>query len=119
MTGWTDGRTHAFIMAVLRAGTRRWPPKYRTLANAKTEKKVNVTSGRLAQHYECNACKQEFTSKNVEVDHREPVVDPLVGFTTWDEVIARLFCGEDNLQVLCKPCHKLKSKQESKERKRK
>ena len=54
---WTQGRINAFVMSVLRAGTRRWPPKYETLNAAKTEKKKNPKSGREAQFYRCNMCQ--------------------------------------------------------------
>ena len=90
---------------------RRWPPKYEALAAAKTEKKINHKSKRLAQHYQCALCKEEFTQKDVQVDHKKPVV-PKTGFTTWDTYIKRLFCDVKNLQVLCKPCHKIKTKEE-------
>lgn len=109
---WTEGRRRAFITSVLRAGSRRWPPKYQTLNEAKTEKKINIKSGRLAQHYRCALCQGEYTNAMVEVDHIKPIVDPKKGFTTWDTFIKRLFCEADNLQVLCKPCHKDKTKQE-------
>jgi 5-methylcytosine-specific restriction endonuclease McrA len=99
---------------VLRAGSRKWPPKYETLNAAKTEKKKNEKTGRLAQHYRCNACKQEFTSTSVQVDHRKPVVSPTTGFTSWDDYINALFCEAPNLQVLCKECHSLKTKKEKK-----
>lgn len=111
-TTWSEGRLKSFIVSVLRAGTRRYPPKFETLNEAKTEKKINSKTGRLAQHYRCNECKEEFTSKDIEVDHIVPVVDVKTGFTTWDDFINGLFCGKDNLQVLCKPCHKTKSKKE-------
>ena len=116
---WTPGRIRAFVTSVLRAGSRRWPPKYKTLAAAKTEKKINKKSGRLAQHYLCACCCDEFTSKDVQVDHIVPIIDPKTGFTTWDDFIARLFCTEDNMQVLCVGCHKIKSKEEASERKNK
>ena len=112
MTGWTEGRIRSFITSTLRAGSRRWPPKYTTLNNAKTEKKVNEKTGRVAQHYKCKKCKNEFTSKDVEVDHIKPVIDPKKGFVSWDDYIARLFCDETNLQVLCKTCHKIKTDKE-------
>jgi len=112
MTGWTEGRVRSFITSTLRAGSRRWPPKYTTLNNAKTEKKVNEKTGRIAQHYKCNKCKNEFTSKDVEVDHIKPVIDPKKGFQSWDKYIERLFCDETNLQVLCKTCHKIKTDKE-------
>jgi len=109
---WTDGRKKAFITSVLRSGSRRWPPKYETLNEAKTQKKINIKTGRLAQHYLCADCKEEHPSKNVQVDHIKPVIDQQVGFTTWDSFITRLFCDKDNLQVLCKTCHDTKTKKE-------
>jgi 5-methylcytosine-specific restriction endonuclease McrA len=115
-TPWTDGRIKGFITSVLRAGARRWPPKFETLADACVGQKVNWKTGRVAKHYTCNACKQEFTSKDVEVDHISPVVDPSTGFVDWDTFIARLYCPKENLQVICKPCHKIKSKEERKKR---
>lgn len=109
---WTKGRFNAFITSILRSGTRRWEPKYETLNKAKTEKKTNESTGRLAQHFRCKKCKQEFTAKNVQVDHIKPVVDPKIGFTTWDDFIDRLYCESKNLQVLCVTCHKKKSANE-------
>lgn len=91
---------------------RRWPAKYATLAASKTEKKKNPKSGRIAQHYRCNACDKEYVATGVQVDHIKPVVDPATGFTSWDTFIKRLYCGEKNLQVLCLTCHKTKTKKE-------
>jgi len=108
---WTEARKHSFIVSVLRAGTRRWPPKWQVLEEAKTEKKTNVSTGRMAQHYRCRLCLCEFPASTVEVDHITPVVGA-GGFTTWDDYIENMFCDKDNLQVVCKPCHKIKSKQE-------
>lgn len=109
---WTEGRKRAFIVSVLRAGSRRWPPKYETLNEAKTEKKKNTKTNRVAQHYLCAACGVDFPNTQVQVDHISPVVDVKTGFTTWDNYIDRLFCGKDNLQVLCKTCHAIKTKEE-------
>ena len=109
---WTEGRFNTFVTSALRAGARRWPPKYETLNNAKTEKKINEATGRLAQHYRCEMCQQEFTQKDMQVDHISPVVDPLKGFESWDKFIDRLFCEANNLQAICKSCHKEKTKQE-------
>jgi 5-methylcytosine-specific restriction endonuclease McrA len=116
---WTEARKHGFIVAVLRAGTRRWPPKYEALNEAKTEKKINEKTKRLAQHYLCAMCENEFTSKDIQVDHIEPVVNPKTGFTSWNDYIPRLFCERSNLQVLCTDCHKTKTKEEKNEAGRK
>jgi 5-methylcytosine-specific restriction endonuclease McrA len=115
---WTVGRFNSFITSTLRAGARRWQPKYDTLNASKTEKKINPKTGRLAQHHRCGLCGNEFTSKDMEVDHIKPVVDPKKGFQSWDVFIDRLFCEADNLQAICKPCHLLKTNAEKKEKKK-
>lgn len=113
---WTKARYESFIKSVLRAGSRKWPPKYEVLNAAKRGKQINGATGRIAEHYECACCHSLFPAKSVAVDHIDSVV-ALTGFTTWDDVIARLFCEADGLQVLCTNCHKIKSNQEREERK--
>lgn len=113
---WTDARIKTFIISVLRAGTRRWPPKWNVKHAAATEKKVNESTGRLAQHYLCAKCKKDYPSSEVEVDHIKPVVNYKDGWTNWDDYITSLFCLEDNLQVLCLDCHKKKTLKENKKR---
>lgn len=109
---WTVGRFNSFITSILRSGSRRWGPKYETLASAKTVKKVNELSGRVAQHFRCANCQGEFPAKLVDVDHITPI-----GFDkTWDEFINGLYCEKENLQVLCKPCHKAKTLKEKKKK---
>ena len=116
---WTLARFNSFIKSALRSASIRWPPKYQCLKNAATKKKVNAKTGRMAQHYECNSCKKEFPAKDVQVDHIIPIIDPVIGFTTWDDVISRMFCEIDNLQVLCKTCHDVKTTAEKQLTKRK
>ena len=114
---WTEGRFNSFITSTLRAGARRWQPKYDTLNQSKTEKKINVKTGRMAQHFRCEICAGEFTQKDMEVDHIQPVVDPKKGFVSWDVFINRLFCEAENLQAICKPCHLKKTNLEKQEKK--
>jgi len=64
----------------------------------------------------CAKCKESFTMRDVQVDHIDPVVPVGRELQSWDEYICRLFCGVDNLQVLCKPCHKEKSNNENSQR---
>lgn len=116
MKEWTEGRLRSFITSTIRSGFRRYPPKFEVLKEAFTGKKTNTSSGRIASHYRCAKCQEEFPSKQVQVDHIDPVVDPKVGFISWDEFIKRLFCGSNNLQVLCLQCHLEKSKQEKEKR---
>lgn len=110
---WTEGRFNSFVTSILRSGSRRWGPKYLTLNAAKTEKKINPKSGRIAQHFLCAKCQLEHVAKDVQVDHIKPI-----GFDkTWDEFINGLYCEADNLQVLCTACHKIKTLSEKKKKK--
>lgn len=112
---WTPARKKSFIVSVLRGGSRRWPPKYETLNESKTEKKVNTLTGRIAQHFRCASCGGEFPAKQVNVDHILPVVDPVVGFVDWNTFVENLYCEKENLQVLCSTCHTEKTKMEKNE----
>lgn len=113
---WTESRYQSFIKSALRSASVRWPPRYETLNDAFVGVKINPKTGRKAKHYECVMCAGHFPQKDVQVNHKLPVV-PTSGFTSWDEVISRLFCEKEGLEVLCKPCHKKVTADENKERK--
>jgi 5-methylcytosine-specific restriction endonuclease McrA len=116
---WTDARFRSFVTSALRAASRRWPPKFKALKEAFVGRKTNKKTGKLAMHYKCAKCKKHFVATDVQVDHVLPVVDPKVGFIGWDSFIDRIFCEIENLQVLCKPCHKVKTEEEKAKRKKK
>jgi len=109
---WTEARYRTFIRSALRSSFRKWPPKFDVLRNSQTEKRTNSATGRIAMHYMCAVCKKDFPAKQVQVDHIKPVVDLKAGFVSWDEFINRLLCEAKGLQVLCKPCHNVKSGKE-------
>lgn len=113
---WSQARFNSFIKSALRSASQRWPPRYATIADAKLGKRINPASGRLAEFYRCNSCKNSFTLKDVEVNHTTPVI-PVTGFDSWDAVIGRMFCEKDGLELLCKPCHKALTKLENQQRK--
>ena len=116
---WTEARFKSFVTSALRAASRRWPPKYKALKEAFAGRKVNAKTGKLAMHYTCAACNKLYVATDVQVDHIKPVVDPKKGFVSWDIYINRMFCEIEDLQVMCKPCHKIKTDQEKLERKKK
>jgi hypothetical protein len=117
---WTDARLHAFIMGALRNAHTRWGPACRA------KKRANIKRGL----YLCSACREAVPStipavyiggkkagkpyrkKNAVIDHIIPVVDPVVGFTTWDEAIQRMFVEEAGYQILCDSCHQEKCNEE-------
>lgn len=105
---WTEARFRSFITSALRSASRRWPPKFERLKEACVGIRKNAKTNRDAKHYRCASCEELFPQSNVQVDH----IEPIGAVDSWDEFIERLFCESDNLQVLCKPCHKKKSKQE-------
>ena len=106
---WTQARFDSFIKSALRSASQRWPPKFNALADAKKGKRINLASGRLAEHYACAVCKNEFPAKEIQVDHIHPVIDPTRGFISWDEVVKRMFCEKGDFQILCRQCHSKKS----------
>ena len=113
---WTEARFRAFIISALRAYMKRFPPKWKALKAAMVGKKINKRTGRLAEHYLCASCGGFFVARDVQVDHIDPVVSPEEGFQDWWTYFNRLYCEADNLQVLCKQCHKEKTNAERKER---
>lgn len=66
----------------------------------------------------CEECGGWEAKSNVQVDHIEPVVpiDRSFEEMTLDELVDRMWCHETMLQLLCKPCHTIKTKAENKER---
>lgn len=108
---WTEARFNSFIKSALRGASRKWAPIQDALKDARVER----------GYYKCNGCKKKVTAtvkegrkrvKNVHVDHINPIIDPNVGFTTWDDCIDRMFCEQENLQVLCRKCHDIKCAEE-------
>lgn len=98
-TSWSPNRR-----AVLNAGVVKIPK----LKNDGTESKV------LVNHWKCAECSELVTER--DVDHIEAVgAQPRC-----DEEVAaacaRLFCGIDNLRILCKKCHAAKSAKEKSKR---
>lgn len=119
---WSQAKFNSFIKNNLRSATRKWAPIQQC------KKRAHVSRGL----YKCEGCGSEVPLtiydedkrkrvKNIFIDHIVPIIDPAVGFTTWDECIERMFCDSNNLQLLCGECHKVKSVEEvgiAKERRR-
>lgn len=56
--------------------------------------------------YKCAKCLKSTRRKDINVDH----IIPVGKFSTFDLYIERLFCDTSGLRVLCKSCHKVKTK---------
>lgn len=69
-------------------------------------------------YYKCDICGGG--SKKPEIDHIDPVIE--IGKSrkdyTLDEIVKRIDCDIENLQLLCEACHKEKTSNERKVRKK-
>src|ERR1700722_16332457 len=89
-----------YIKAALRRTWGRSTQRQRAL------KKARVERGK----YKCAECNEIFQRKNIEVDH----IIAVGKFENFDTYIERLFCPTNGLAVLCRNCHKLKTKIDNK-----
>ena len=110
---WTEAKFNSFIKNNLRRASMKWAPITECLRNATTKRGFKL----------CAGCGEEVPVtiknpdgrgriKNVHVDHINPIINPETGFTTWDDCIDNMFSELDNLQVLCKKCHDIKTQTE-------
>lgn len=107
----TESGFWSFIRSGLRQKSRWWKPITQCKLNAK--RKYKGPNKRQKFEYQCNACKEWFAEKHINVDHIHPAgslncAADLPGF------VERLFCEQDNLQVLCEACHNIKTQNEKK-----
>jgi len=103
---WTDARFRSFITSALRGAHGRWNPK------SVCKREGWVRRG----FYRCDGCGEvgpatlpplegrKRRRNNSCVDHINPVVDPEVGFTDWNEYIERMFIEVEGYQLLCWEC---------------
>ncbi len=110
---WTEAKFVAFVKSQLRNGSMKWPPKHKVVQEARKERGVYLCAGcQQLVPATTKSTKNSGRDKNVFVDHIDPIVDPAVGFTTWDDFIKNLYCDSTNLQLLCGECHAKKSAEE-------
>lgn len=81
------------IKQALRKLSMQWP------AVADTRRRARVAPS----VYECEHCGDVYGK--LEINHKNPVVDPLTGFIGFDNYIQRLFVPAEELEAICKKCH--------------
>jgi 5-methylcytosine-specific restriction endonuclease McrA len=98
----------SYVIAALRRASYAWGPRNEAKKAAWMERGV----------YRCAVCGKGFKTGQYVMDHVFPVVDPVLGFTGWDDYINRMFPDASGFQVLCLEDHKLKTERENQGRTR-
>lgn len=106
---WSEAKFWSFVRSGLRSCYNKWPAKWDVLKAAK--RAYSGEGKRQKWEYQCNSCKDWYVQKEISVDHIIPAgklnnYEDIAGF------VERLFVGADGLQVLCKTCHDLKTKED-------
>ncbi len=102
----TESAFWSWVRSALRTRSMFWKPRQEIL---KENRRANQSSNkRLKWEFQCNFCKNWFAQKEIEVDH----IIECGNFSkeTAGEFIERLFCEKIGFQILCKNCHKTKTK---------
>jgi hypothetical protein len=122
ITDWNRLR-ETFVENHLRRASLKWPAIAEAKKRARTTRKINLKTNRLAWHAQCAGCCMEFLESKLVADHIEPVVpverDYSVGAydtKTLGERISRLLPGPEAIQMLCFLCHSMKTEAENEER---
>lgn len=106
------------IKGAIRRIFRLSPWMQLALQKARVEKTRVLKNGQISSrpdvYYQCAMCKNHFKRTEVQVDHIDPVIPAgkTIQDMSYDEIVERIFCRLDNLQVLCKSCHAKKTKLE-------
>lgn len=107
----TESAFWSFIRSALRNKSRWWKPI--TECKQKSRRPYTGPNKRLKYEYQCNQCKGWYPEKQINVDHIIPA-GTLTCSSDLPGFIERLFCEQDNLQVLCEKCHDIKTQNERK-----
>lgn len=94
---------YAFAKAALRRASTYWWALSEAMSRAKVGRGL----------WQCNSCKEHFKKNEVQRDHIEPVVSTNGGVNDLNTYVETLFCEPENIQILCKSCHSVKSSQEA------
>lgn len=105
----TESAFWSFIRSTLRQKSRWWKP----ITQCKLEARRTYTGPLKRQkfEYQCNTCKKWFPEKKINVDHIVGAGSLNCG-ADLEGFVERLFCEQDNLQVLCEDCHNKKTQLE-------
>ena len=100
-----------WLQKELRRSSIKWFERNKAIQRARVVREIGFFKNGAPKTkvlYKCASCREAFDRKEIHVDH----IEPIGSFEDWNSYIDRLFCPASNLQVLCAPCHKRKTKEE-------
>lgn len=99
---------YAFIKPIIERATVRWPPRRAAMVAAR--RISQLADKRTKWEYQCNHCKDWFKSSQINLDHVVPKGKYSQAlFSSW---LDKCLCEKEGWQVLCIPCHKVKTAHE-------
>lgn len=105
----TESEYFSRIRSALRNAFKWWKPMTTALSLA-SRSSQDISNKRLKTEYQCNHCKKWFARKLVEIDH----IEAAGSLCTYEDIIPfikRLTVESvDSYQILCKVCHRDKTK---------
>lgn len=104
--------SEAAYWGMIRSGLRRTFRYWKPIQEAKQEAKRSYSGPNKRQkwEYRCATCGEWFMDKDVQVDHIIPCGSLKKGGDL--EGFVERLTTEDGFQILCKPCHKIKTESE-------
>lgn len=120
----------AYIKNAVRNMSYKYPSRTDALKAVRIPRPDNWPNKRVKWIVPCVACKGYFQQSDTQCDHIEPVI-PVTGWPTapksdlyessdqdkdMNVLIYRTFVPASKLQIMCKPCHSLKSNVENESR---
>ena len=104
----SNANAFMWVKRYIEAISYKWEP--RSAALKKARRVSQLPDKRTKWEYQCNHCNHWFKQKEVQIDH----IIPKGRYTkdTFFVWLDRLFCPVTGFQILCRPCHVIKSNTE-------
>ncbi len=108
----TEAQFSAFILSILRRGTKFWKPKMQKLAEGRRPNQSD--NKRLKWESNCEECLGWFPESQIEIDHTIPC-GGISGPDWLDKIkgwVIKAYVEIEGYQRLCKTCHLKKTNTE-------
>lgn len=104
----------AYIVNLLRQGTITWPGRQECFKrHSRLEFEGHYTKAgvkKFKTYWQCCSCKEWYRDKTeLEVDHIKEIGPYRPEIEHLEDFVLRMYCGQENLQLLCVMCHKKKT----------